>query len=400
MLLFACSKDSNPADTTTAPMLYSPANNAVCQSMSLELKWTTVADSSLYEIQVATDNNFFSIMLDDSTLVADSTIVSGLCKGTTYYWRVREKNGVAAGSWTNPFNFTTFIAAPDLGIPDNGGLYQPLTPTLYWNPANSASTYRVQVSTTAAFSSTVIDDSSVTGTSKNISATPPLLNNTTYYWRVSASASGQCTSDWSDIFSFTTGVAAPFIEYPMDYAILIPDTLTVLWYASPGATMYYMQLSTDSTFSTAFVVNDSTASTHYAITSPLSANEVTYFLRVRVSTSQGLSAWSGRHKFQTWLMPAPTLLTPADGASGVLLTDSLKWNKPVSNWNWVSSYHVQVSTVSDFSSNVVVDNTVSDTVSAALGSLSSGTYYWRVASIDILSRQSAWWSAVWSFTIP
>jgi hypothetical protein len=299
------------------------------------------------------------------------------------------------------------LQAPILRIPQDSAAFQSDTLTLIWNPSEEATEYCVQASTIDNFSSLTVN-ATVTTSSYNI--TTPLLNNTAYYWRVSASLNGKRTSDWSNTFLFTTGVPAPVLTNPMNGNILTPDTLTLTWNASTGATInYYVQLSTDITFSTTFIINDSTASPLYAITSPLSANEVTYYWRVRDSTYQGLSAWSPTDSFQTWLMPAPTLLTPADGASGVSLTDSLIWNKPA---GWlVSSYHVQVSTASDFSSNVVVDNSgvsamasgVPDTTyffSLATSSLSSGTYYWRVASIDFLTHQSAWWSTVWSFTIP
>jgi len=297
------------------------------------------------------------------------------------------------------------LDAPTLRSPNDGVQFQPDILTLIWNPSPEATSYSVQVSTTSNFSTLTVNSSSL---SPSFAITSPLGNDSTYFWRVSASKDGQRTSAWSATFSFTTGVAAPSNLQPQDGSMLEPDTLTLTWYASPGATTYDVQLSTDNTFST-FTIDTSISLPSFAITSPLSADEVTYYWRVRVLIPQGLSAWSATQSFVTWNMPAPRLLTPADGANSVSLTDSLIWHKP-SGW-LVSSYHVQVSTASDFSSNVVVNNSgVSDTVlgtfdsthyffSLTSSSLTSGTlYYWRVASIDFLSRQSAWWSAVWSFT--
>src|SRR6185436_20163234 len=68
-----------------------------------------------------------------------------------------------------------------------------------------AASYRLQVSTTTAFSTTVYDLSNLTTTS---AATSNLSNNTTYYWRVNATNGGG-TGDWSTIFGFTTVAVTP-----------------------------------------------------------------------------------------------------------------------------------------------------------------------------------------------
>jgi hypothetical protein len=293
------------------------------------------------------------------------------------------------------------LAAPMLLHPADGTSFIADTTTLSWNDTTGAASYAVQVSTDHTFSTFTVNTSTST---QYFAITPPLVNNTTYYWRVSSTkaqlsaTNAQRTSAWSSIFSFTTGVPAPTNLQPT--GPLNPDTLTLNWYGSTRATMYYVQLSTDNAFSPqTLIINDSTTSSQFAITSPLSADSMTYYWRVCVSTSQGVSAWSLTQTFQTWFLPPPTLLTPANGGSGVSLTDSLlTWTPfPTTDW-WASSYHVQVSTTTDFSSGIAIDTTETAS-SKTISTLSPGTlYYWRVASIDFLSRQSAWWSTVWSFT--
>ena len=75
---------------------------------------------------------------------------------------------------------------------------------LRWNTISGAQSYRVQVSQSSSFSSTVTDQSGVTALSLNVSN---LLENTIYYWRVKAEY-GQTSSDWSAVWCFATGSTA------------------------------------------------------------------------------------------------------------------------------------------------------------------------------------------------
>jgi alpha-tubulin suppressor-like RCC1 family protein len=324
MSLLACSKDNNPVDPPKllAPMLYSPLNGARGQAMPLKLKWTAVNDAAMYEIQIAASNVFSSIVQDDSTLLADSTIVSGLSGGTTYFWRVRAKNSVAVSPWTNPWSFTTLIASPGLVNPDNGALSQPITPTLTWNTVNSALTYRVQVSTTVACSSTVIDDSTVTDTLKNIST---LSYSTTYYWRVNAKDSSE-TSSWSAIWSFNTipdpfpVLGVPTLYSPTNGATDQPTSgLQLIWISVTGAAVYHVQVSTSSSF-TSITVEDSLLTSASTMISGLSYNS-TYYWRARAKNASSESPWSS-----LWSFTTPKVVISAGGLHTMILTsDGTYW---------------------------------------------------------------------------
>jgi hypothetical protein len=287
------------------------------------------------------------------------------------------------------------LETPTLSFPSNGMSMVPDILTLTWEPSAWATSYSVEVSTDLDF--TTLAASAITA-DPSLAISSPLANNTTYFWRVSSS-DGQRASEWSAVFSFTTGVAAPLLVAPEDRAIWVPETLTLAWSASAGDSQYYVQVSTDSGFSM-LAVDDSTASAFFAITSPL-VQSTRYFWRVSVVKTQGSSGWSETYAFTTVdSLPAPVLTSPADGAAGVSLAGVLAWDTLSSPW---ASYRVQVSTAADFSSNVVIDTTLPPSSSAApITTLSPATlYYWRVAArlylAGFMDRQGAW-SAVRSFT--
>ena len=102
------------------------------------------------------------------------------------------------------------LQQPILSFPSNDMKLVPDTLTLTWDSPTWTRAYSVQVSTDIDFSTFV--DSAIC-TLPSLPITLPLVNNTTYYWRVSAS-DGERTSGWSAIYSFTTGVAAPTLLDP------------------------------------------------------------------------------------------------------------------------------------------------------------------------------------------
>lgn len=100
---------------------------------------------------------------------------------------------------------TTAPAAPGLSLPAHQSVGNPTTPTLTWAAAAQAVSYRVEVSTSNTFATTVID-TTVTGTSYAVPSGTPLVNGTTYYWRVTpTNACG--TGGVSTVFQFRTAVA-------------------------------------------------------------------------------------------------------------------------------------------------------------------------------------------------
>lgn len=90
--------------------------------------------------------------------------------------------------------------APTLAAPAHQSAGVCVTPTLRWNAASGATSYRVQVGTNATFTAPVYDNASITGTSVGI---PGLSRGQTYYWRVNTTGSGG-TSPWSTTWQFTT----------------------------------------------------------------------------------------------------------------------------------------------------------------------------------------------------
>ena len=92
------------------------------------------------------------------------------------------------------------LSMPTLLLPTSGAIHIPLTTPLIWNEAISAATYHLQLATDNAFSNIVVDDSTLTDTSRQVG---PLAALTQYYWRVNAKNAGGISA-WSTPSIFTT----------------------------------------------------------------------------------------------------------------------------------------------------------------------------------------------------
>jgi hypothetical protein len=248
----------------------------------------------------------------------------------------------------------------------------------------------VQVSTSATFATTVVDQSGITGTSQAVSG---LANNTSYYWRVRATNAGG-TSAWSSVWSFTTVVAAPGVPVlmsPADRATEVEVNPTVQWQAVTGAVSYQVQVATSSDFGT-LVLDQSGTGTSSAVSGL--TNNTTYYWRVRAVNAGGTSVWSSVWSFTTvGVVPAvPVLSSPFDGATGISTSPTVRWNAVAG----AASYQVQVATGASFATTVVDQSGVSGTSYAVSGLTNNTIYYWRVRAVNAGGTSA--WSPVWSFT--
>ena len=110
------------SNTFPAMALSTPTNNAVNQQTSLTLNWAANSNADSYDVQVAT-NNAFTTIVRSGTVSTTSFSVTGLNLTTDYFWRVLPKNTLCGnGVFSSPFTFRTgsiacnTIASPNVPI--------------------------------------------------------------------------------------------------------------------------------------------------------------------------------------------------------------------------------------------------------------------------------------------
>ncbi len=204
LLLYSLIVTGPPPPPPAAPVLLTPANGATGVSTSPTLSWNASSGASTYEVQVSTSPTFTTLVSDQPGLTGTSTTVAGLASTTLYYWRANATNAGGTSGWSTVFSFTTGAgsppAAPTLVSPTSGSTAVSRTPTLSWNASAGASSYRVQVSTSSSFTTTVYDQAGITSTSVTL---PQLGSRITYYWQVNATNTNG-TSAYSATWNFRT----------------------------------------------------------------------------------------------------------------------------------------------------------------------------------------------------
>lgn len=138
-------------------------------------------------------NDFTDTLIEKTGIAGTSCAPLGLKKNTTYYWRVRALGSTGISQFSAPRSFSTSSSAvgppppPMLAAPADSTQNISLNPILSWNAVAVATTYHLQVSTAAGFSPNVVDDTTLTATSKQVGQ---LSLATKYYWRVRAKNDG------------------------------------------------------------------------------------------------------------------------------------------------------------------------------------------------------------------
>lgn len=191
--------------------------------------------------------------------------------------------------------------APFLLSPANGATGVPQQVTLLWTRFESGLRHHVQLSTSSAFSSLVLNDSTLT---TNTVVVDSLAGNQTYYWRVRV-GNMRGWGNYSRVDSFRTATPpppAPTLNAPPDSATNQPTTLTLSWFSLGPQVTYHLQVATNLSF-TNLLVNDSTITGTQRQVGPL-AHNTTYFWRVRASNSPGgAGPFSPARRFTTTGLP-------------------------------------------------------------------------------------------------
>lgn len=280
---------------------------------------------------------------------------------------------------TSPLDNTTGLSQPIIAI---------------WSASSHAEKYIFQLSTDSSFTNLVVNDSTITDTIKLL---PVLPDYTQYFWRVKAVNIGG-ESDWSQIWNFKTLGSAYAVELvsPDNQSINQPvNGLTFNW-KKPQERIetilkYQYQLSTDSLFGS-FIINDTTLTDTVKTVNNL--NHLTnYYWRVRASNETGWGDWSNVWRTTTIIeKPAITVLAlPINNATKLLQPITLKWNKTPR----AEKYWLEVSEFSNFSTLLLVDSTLTDTLNVLPQLEYPKTYYWRVRGSNIGGMGD--YSVVWNF---
>ena len=180
------------ANPPSVPNMSAPANNALTTDLTPLLDWTnstvpTGAAFDHYQVQIATDAAFASVILDDDTaagiLTASSyTPAANLTANTKYYWHVRAWNSAGDYSaWSASRYFREALPPPFLIAPIGGVTVGSRRPVFDWSDVVGVSNYTIQISKNSSFTQIVVNASAAAST---YTPTRDLPAGIQLYWRL------------------------------------------------------------------------------------------------------------------------------------------------------------------------------------------------------------------------
>ena len=210
--------DAPTAPTVNAPPEGSPNLNelsALTVTLAVNNASDPDNDTLVYTFEIDTANTFTSSNKENSPLIPEASgttswqVTKTLTDNTTYYWRAKANDGKTDSPWmgngrffVNLKNEAPFV--PTVVNPANDGEVSSLTPTLTVHAADvdlDRLTYDFEVYSDSALSTRV---AGAKAQGENWIITPPLVDNTRYYWRaLSTDQHGVDSGAWSMASSFT-----------------------------------------------------------------------------------------------------------------------------------------------------------------------------------------------------
>ncbi|MFM8772226.1 MAG: glycosyl hydrolase family 18 protein [Candidatus Kapaibacterium sp.] len=312
-------------------LLSAPTANEQLRLNEANLRWFASKPSvTAYHVELVRNG---TVVYSDTALKDTSCIVKNLAPARQIWWRVRARNTVGWGEWSD-LRIMRTVPFPDQVIQVAPATNEQLTSnaaTFRWRKSQPDVTqYRLVITTPTGVA---VIDTVVADTTYSATFQPARI----YMWRVVArNISGW--GEWSPMWTFMT------VPYPdqvqlvslADSALISVDSASLTWKKSaPFIDRYHLEVTSNGTTT----LSDSLLKDTSAVVRSL-AGRSTIRWRVRAHNLSGWGPWSTTRQFR--YLPIPTkvrLVTPADSArldSGVI---NLSWTTPETD---VTSYRIEI----------------------------------------------------------
>ncbi|MCF8306329.1 MAG: T9SS type A sorting domain-containing protein [Ignavibacteriales bacterium] len=403
--------------------LVAPANFSAGNSIQPLLDWDAVADADEYDLEVASDAAFLTIIY--SATLSDTefdfeTINNLLTNGAAYYWRVNARNTTTLNEsdFQSAYKFwVTSAITPVLSSPIGGDqlFSNPVQLSWYLNQAAGNETYDVFYGTTpvGTYAGTT---PVVTGLTDKSYTMPTLTAGTTYYWQVRSKTASGAIAGYSSVESFITPgtLLVPVLTWPDDMNTVYTNDPYLNWYLNgPGYLLkYQVRYAEDPSTDVDGQLDDLSAQNYPSLINGFNVQLLdldpgqTYYWQVRSTNDNGVtfSAWSAAEGFLTegegfLYVPVPSY--PSLGDIVYNTAPTLYWY--VDGPSFGLTYDINYSSYPDVDVNGVLNNNpvyVEDIADSylALNNLTNGSdYYWQVRSRN--SSATSDWSTVEEFTV-
>lgn len=278
--------DTQPAGVPVTNLFPSPTNDA-----TPTFTWKEVTGASGYRIQIAEDDQFVDVVVDDNSLTSVNYTPSEEVDERLYFWRLASLDSAGNQSdYSLPKQFEVDTSLPDppqldpISTPTNNN-----TLTLTWTPVTGANRYRIQIDDSPLFTSPQVDESNTSGTS----FTTPLLPDGKWYLRVAALDLASNQSGFSLISEVVVDTTAPSSPTLTNVA---PDpnndkTPLLRWHEGIGGfASFEIEIDTEASFTTP-IVSDVVTNKYLQVSNVLPEGAIHWRVR-QIDHAGNPSTWS------------------------------------------------------------------------------------------------------------
>ncbi len=273
-----------------------PMNDDLQIPINCTLEWYEVSDINSYYLQVSQDDNFSTLIINNSTLKTNRFDLKNLELNTKYFWRVKFIDGITETKWSNTWYFTTEtknqLIKAELISPLEDALAISVNCNLVWNKVDKASSYEIAIATDNEFTKIIEKIDNISDTNYTINN---LNYNQIYFWRVNAK-NIDSQSPWSSSRSFLTVLKSPQIISPENNSIENNTDILIKWNNLDVVEYYELQIAKSKDFTVELVNYENIMADSIDLQIDSS---ITYFCRVKSYKNGNNSEWSDIIKFST-----------------------------------------------------------------------------------------------------
>jgi len=381
----------------TVPQLQQPENGFEFVMPNAYLDWDAVSGVGdiTYHVQLATDDAFTNLVVDENNLSLTAYYNDYLLFGQQYFWRVEAMDDNGSSGWSEVYSFSVFSVV-DLSKPKDGGKKVDIRPDLKWKPKvggvdiSGVGGFDIEMDTVDTFDSPYDFMFNVEG-NVTIGAPDYLLFGKTIYWRLRPMHQNGF-GDWSETWSFETKATVK-LKFPSNNASNQEFDDEFKWDGletqDNDVFEYTIELSLDENFNDPIPVITNENSIVFPSFIRF-GNE--YFWRMRAAHVNDTSVWSDTRSFT--VVNSVTLSSPADGSTVNTLRPKLTWR----SLGGIDGYELRFSKNADMSEAEyqILAADVSEYNMYALDI--DANYYWSVRAFRTID--SCLWADNFSFYVP
>ncbi|NIS13408.1 MAG: fibronectin type III domain-containing protein, partial [Thermoplasmata archaeon] len=375
---------------------------AFTQGTSNTITWGNSVDGGIgsveYQAQYTDDPTFNTVIATGAWQSGTSVTVTGLSDGTTYYYRVKSRDGFSQESaWSSPVGSTQDNSPPSRPNQVTLPTYtKGLSVTFQWLASTDAGVggieYYAEYDTQSWFPSPDGNSGWVTGLEHTFNGIP---ENTWHYYRVRArDALGQ--ESLPSIITWTrndnTAPTTPVIS--VEPTFTAGNSNTVFWTAASdgagaGGIQYWVETDTSAAFTSPDFASGWQTSRSFTFSSLVDGQTYHYRVRAKDALDQE-GSWSAIQSSTQDASPPPVPGIAAEPAYTGGTTNTVEWTEVTDAGVGGEQYQVQVDDASSFASPLATSGWTTLTRYTFSGLSDGTTYYFRVHSRDSFGQVSDW----------